>query len=235
MKSGQVRMLTAEDETEAMIALDAAEAIARMKEGDLVNEKGEDVPSTAGQGMSLLDKYLPPNSLGRILWDTNVKNLRSLVLTGQGTGARCVQLPPHTHTHTIPETWRDLSWFDHESYNAYRQDRMRQKNDSLFLSLCLSSVHFSLFYVCFRRYSPEVHQLALMLLSRAGSTCYNILAEALPCLQSLRSVQAIKGNVGIDESGVLTSILATNNINLSGCQLKNREWDRCGCLSFDEM
>lgn len=160
----------AEDEAEA----DAARATLLAAQSVLLSDltPSKNPPSLPPEPTRVLDDVLPPNSLGRLMWDANLRNLESEVRTGNKKGAR---------------------------------------------------------------YSVEIHQIALMILSKAGATCYTKLSAAMPCLPTLRRIQMIKGNYPVGETGPLTSRMETMNHLMDGTESKDPKWDRVGVLSFDEM
>eukprot|EP00037_Helgoeca_nana_P022640 m.232450 g.232450 ORF g.232450 m.232450 type:complete len:1296 (+) comp26062_c0_seq1:2398-6285(+) len=87
------------------------------------------------------------------------------------------------------------------------------------------------------RYSTQIHQLALVVLSRAGTSCYEKLAAALPSLPSSRTLRRYRGNLPTDEWGPLNSQWETMNLLFSGVHStkSDHQWDRTGCVAFDEQ
>jgi hypothetical protein len=86
------------------------------------------------------------------------------------------------------------------------------------------------------RYSTEIHSLALLVLARCGTTCYDKLAKELPCLPSSRTLRRFKGNLPIDEQGCLLSQWETLDLFMRKLSLREDEgWDRTGIVSFDEQ
>jgi hypothetical protein len=161
----------AEDDAEAEAASATLKAAQSVLRSDLTPSSSAKPPSLPPE-QTVLDDVLPPNSLGRLMWDANLRNLESQIRTGNKKGAR---------------------------------------------------------------YSVEIHQIALMILSKAGSTCYTKLSEALPCLPTLRRIQLVKGNYPVGETGALTSRMETMDHMLSGTKSDDPDGDRIGVLSFDEM
>jgi len=94
------------------------------------------------------------------------------------------------------------------------------------------------------RYCTEVVQLALLMLSKCGSTTYELLRNSLQCFPSLRVLTEIKGNIPVDDVGVIDSQLETmkmlfkkklskeKNAKLRGTWHDN-PWNRMGVISVD--